>query len=229
MIAYDYNIPSQVPAMKIGDSQTQLNVIIPQPPGFYTIRDLVKGDKMRINDAYAKAGFSQIKVPEAIKACVKLHIYQQADADITTHEPIYPVFGDWIYDVLCEKCFANIVTPESPGEKPTRFQITDNLIVPSATEQACIRSKITAGRSLYNAFVECDCTDIYYPSSPLTVCIENSIKGSSADFYNIYSACYNLHGLIKSPTPTPLPEPKSNTLNYVLAGVLLLLLISRKT
>lgn len=229
MIAYDYNIPSQVSAVKYGDSLAQIYVIIPPPPWFNTIRDLVKDDKMRINDAYAKAGFSSVKVPEAIKAAVKLHIYQRAEADVITHKPIYPVYGEWIYDVLCEKVFAGVITPDDPGEAKGRYQITDNLIVPSATEQVCIRSKLTAGRSLLNAFLDCGCSDIYYPPGPLTTCLEESIKGSVADFYQIYSACYNLHGLNKPEGVIIPPEPKkNNTLLYVVLGVGALLLLTRK-
>ena len=168
---------------------------------------------------------------ESIVPCIK-RIYQMSEWDpnkinVDGSKGMFVdrVPGEWIYDEAC-KCVS-----ESKGNlKDDRMDIGNGFIVPGIQEQANIKALMQS--TTFSQALISICPDIIPPGNTLA-CIENSIAMYPTwQLYDIYTACMvdylkqNGSGNGGNGSGNGV-LPKSNTWLYVIAGVGLLLLLSR--
>jgi hypothetical protein len=177
----------------------------------------------RLAQAYMNEGRLSLMPSDTYVPCIKA-IYQMTAFDPNRKIYVDKPVGNWIYDEAC-KCMEKTV-----GEG--RLDLGDGFVVPSSEEQASITTMVmTQGYTLYNA-IQKICPNITPPLEAVG-CIENSIKSTNWQYYDIYRACRAtyIEGQATLPKPNGNGEtPKAvNTMLYVIAGLVLLLLLSKKT
>jgi len=99
-----------------------------------------------------------------------------------------------------------------------RVDLGGGIIVPSSDEIYEIEAGLAYGYSLTQAYFNI-CNDIL-PVEPLLSCIEGKVNTKADTWLNIFKSCKG--------SRVDSAEPKSNTLIYVVLGVGLLFLLSRK-
>jgi hypothetical protein len=190
---------------------------------------------VRLKEAYDKEGYpfyplqSVTEARQSIVPCIK-RIYQMSEWDpnkinIDGSRGMFvdKTPGEWIYTEAC-----NCVSEAAPQYTNDRMNIGDGFVVPGIQEQTDISALVTQKGYTFNQAMTEICPDIIPPT---VSCIENGLVNHPTwQWYDIYSACRTAY--LKDQGITPLPngngEKSNNTLIYVLIGVGVLLLLSRK-
>jgi len=217
-INFEYGV-----AVKISDSETGISFYMPSVQHFEDIRwHIKKGSRFidAYDTVYRAEYLPQFVPPTEYVPCIKA-IYTQIVFDPNLRIWVDRPAGDWIYQEACN-CLVG-------ATKEGRIDLGDGFIVPNYDEQTRINSLVFASNyDLYSA-IQGICPDITPPLESIA-CIEQAMRGTNWHYYDIYTACRAVYVAAQASLPgtSPPPEPKNNTLLYVVGGLIVFLVLSSR-